>query len=313
MNKACTTFALLVLLQAAYSVAYAAAPVSVDPGGFFRTSVGALEVTALADGVGSLPTTLLTGDSGQIAALLQDDVIEGPVMPMPVNAFLVKTAAQLILVDAGTGRNWGPPNLGHVLDNLRAAGYQPAQVDLILITHMHADHLGGLVDASGAALYPNAVVRMSQADSDFWLSETIAASAPPEARELFAVARRSAAPYQRAGHWQPFTGAARIGPAVTAVPLPGHTPGHTGYRFLSNGRQLLVWGDVVHSVPVQMTHPEVTFGLDTAPAVTAAARARLFTSLAAGTELVAGAHLPFPGLGRVRAAGPVYRWAPAPY
>lgn len=308
MIKATTTLALLGLLPAVH-----AAPGGVEPSGYFRTSLGAFEVVALADGVGSLPKALLAGDNGQIAALLEDDGIDGLAMPMPVNAFLVKTATKLILVDTGTGRNWGPPNLGHVIDNLRAAGYQPAQVDLILITHMHADHLGGLVSASGAALYPNAVVRMSQADSDFWLSEKNAAAAPPEARTLFDVARSSAAPYRRVGHWQPFDGAASLDVAVSAVPLPGHTPGHTAYRFTSNGRQLLVWGDVVHAVPVQMAHPEVTFGLDTAPADAAAARARLFTFLAAGKELVAGAHLPFPGIGRVRAAGAVYRWAPAPY
>ena len=305
------TLAVLAMLGAIQS-AHAAAP-----SGFYRTSVGAFDVVALADGVGSLPAAMLIGGSAQasaeVTALLEDDVIAGPMMPMPVNAFLVKTADKLILVDTGTGRNFGPPELGHVIENLRAAGYAPSQVDLVLITHMHPDHLGGLVSASGEALFPRAIVRMAQADSDFWLSETNAATAPKQAKPLFDVARKSAAPYLRTGHWRPFAEGETIVPALTSVPLPGHTPGHTGYRFTSNGQQLLMWGDVVHSVPVQMARPGVAFALDLDPVAAVSERKRLFAELAANQQLVAGAHLPFPGVGRVRSAGITYRWAPAPY
>lgn len=283
------------------------------PSGFFRTQLGQLEVTALADGVGTLPAALLHGDPARVAALLADDDIDAAAMPVPVNAYLVKTPAHLILVDAGTGLNWGPDNLGHVIDNLRAAGYRPSQVDMILITHVHVDHVGGLVSRDGKALFPRAVVRMAQADSDFWLSEKNAAGAPPGAKVFFDVARKSAAPYLKAGRWQPLRPGEVVDPAVTVVPLTGHTPGHVGFRFESQGRKMLVWGDTVHTASVQMAAPATTFEFDIDSGAAAATRAGLFAELASSADLVAGAHMPFPGFGRVKNAGAAYRWAPTPY
>src|SRR5450830_95157 len=291
----------------------AAAATPPTPGGIFRTSVGAMEVTALGDGVCSLPTAVLQGDPTVITNLLGEDGITGANFPATVNAYLLKFGGKLVLVDTGSGGNWGPPELGHVLANLHAAGVQPAEIDFILITHLHADHVGGLVSASGAAVFPKAVVRVAQADSDFWLSEKIAAAAPPEARAFFTVARKSAAPYLKSGQWQPFKPGEIVAPGVEALAMPGHTPGHTGYQFSSNGQQLLVWGDVVHAVQVQMSHPEVAMAYDGDPKTAVADRQRLFARLASGNTLVAGAHLPFPGLGRVKASGSNYRWAAAPF
>ena len=297
----------------AHAPAFAAAPSASVPGGIFRTNVGALEVTALGDGVGSLPIGVLQGDASFITGLLGEDGIAGANFPATVNAYLVKSGGKFILVDTGSGGNWGLPELGHVVTNLRAAGVRPDQVDLVLIPHLHADHVGGLVTASGAAVFPKAVVRVAQADSDFWLSEKIAAGAPAEARDFFKVARKSAAPYLKSGHWQPFKPGETVAPGVEALAMPGHTPGHTGFQFSSNGQQLLVWGDVVHAVQVQMIHPEVAMAFDSDQATAVTDRKRLFAALASGNALVAGAHLPFPGLGRVKASGASYRWIAAPY
>ncbi|GGC66712.1 MBL fold metallo-hydrolase [Undibacterium terreum] len=289
-------------------------PVSkAGPSGYFRTQVGSFEIIALADGVGAVGAALLHGDQAMIASMLKDDYLEPAMIATPVNAYLINTGSKLILVDTGTGHNWGPPNLGHVMENLRAAGYQASQVDLVLITHLHADHAGGLVSPAGKALFPNAIVRMAQADSDFWLSKKIADAAPESARTFFDVARKSAAPYIKSGHWKPFREGEAIADGVTVVPLPGHTPGHVGYQFSSGGQQVLVWGDVVHAQSVQMAHPEITIDFDGDGSAAAASRAKLFTDLAANGALVAGAHMPFPGLGRLRTSGAAYRWVPTPY
>jgi glyoxylase-like metal-dependent hydrolase (beta-lactamase superfamily II) len=313
MRKTLISAAALLLCLA---TAQAAAPAATGgSSGFFRTQIGTLEVTALADGVGQIPAALLHGDPAHVAALLKGADIDPAMMPGPVNAYLVNTGAKLILVDAGTGHNWGPPSLGHVIENLRLAGYQPAQVDLILITHVHADHIGGLVDTAGKPLFPKAVVRMAQADSDFWLSEQIAAGAPPEAREFFDVARKAAAPYLKSGQWRPFKAGDNLdaGAGITVLPLPGHTPGHVGYQFQSGAGKLLVWGDTVVAQAVQLGHPEIAIAFDIDAAAATAARQQLFAKLASEGTVVAGAHMPFPGLGRVRTAGSAYRWVPAPY
>lgn len=304
----------LLLGMAFISAAQAGAPAAAgNPGGFYRIQVGDAEVTALSDGVGAIGAALLHGDQNLIGPLLKDAHIDPVTMPGPVNAYLVNTGGKLILVDSGTGGNWGPPSLGRMLANLHAAGYKESQVDLVLITHLHPDHVGGLVGANGKALFPNAVVRMAQEDSDFWLSQKIADGAPAGAQVYFALARKAAAPYLKAGHWKPFRQGESVAAGVTALPLPGHTPGHVGYRFASGGRRLLVWGDVVHAEAVQMAHPDIAIDFDGDPAAAVASRTGLFADLAAGGTLVAGAHLPFPGLGYVVPAGAAYRWAPAPY
>jgi glyoxylase-like metal-dependent hydrolase (beta-lactamase superfamily II) len=113
-----------------------------------------------------------------------------------VGAFLVNTGKQLILVDTRAGGFWGGTAMGHLTQSLRASGYRPEQVDIVLLTHLHADHVAGLRNPDGTRKFPKATVSMLQADSDFWLSKEIASKAPPEAKEFFDLAQASAKPYQ---------------------------------------------------------------------------------------------------------------------
>src|SRR5207245_5284729 len=129
----------------------------------------------------------------------------------------------------------------------RIAGYPPAEVDIVLSTHLHSDHVGGLTPQDGKRLFPNADVYVAKAENDFWLSPEIAAKAPKDAQPFFQSAQAIAAPYIKAGKWHTFSGSEPIVDGMQTVPLPGHTPGHTGYEFSSKGQNILSWGDIIHA------------------------------------------------------------------
>lgn len=248
----------------ALSLAFAGAFVSVAPAqaeapmqhqqvpGFYRTMIGDDEVTALLDGSGSIDSSLLHGDPALIQSLLARSFQDDPKnVSATVQGFLVNTGSKLVLIDTGAGGHWGGPTLGKLVRNLKASGYKPEQVDLVLLTHLHADHVGGIYQ-NGKRIFPNATVMMKKADADFWLSKEITAKAPEEAKIFFTVAQDAAAPYIAAGKWKPYEGTDEIVPGIAPYAIPGHTPGHTGYMISSKGQSLLVWGDVAHVGAVQM-------------------------------------------------------------
>lgn len=281
--------------------------------GYFRVMVGDFEVTALYDGVGEIDGKLLHAQPGDVQSLMRKELGDPEHIRGVVMGFLVHTGAKLILVDSGAGGHWGGPTLGKLRSNLRLSGYRPDQVDLILVTHLHADHVGGIYTKSGERAFPKAEVRMAKEDSDFWLSEEIANQAPEEAQEFFRIARNAAAPYRAARKWNPFSGAEQIAAGVRAYPIPGHTPGHTAFEFSSNGQTLLVWGDVVHVAAVQLPRPDIGIAYDIDGPSAIKSRQQLFDNLVAKGTLVAGAHMPFPSLGRLRKDGAGYVWLPVMY
>lgn len=294
--------------------AHAEAPqVKTQVPGFYRYQHGAFEVTALYDGFIDLDPTLLKNTSqAEIQRLLAREFLAAPKMQTAVNAYLVNTGSKLVLVDAGAAKLFGP-TLGFIVDNLRAAGYTPAQVDVVLLTHLHGDHANGLVGPDGKAVFPNAEVRLAQEESDFWLSQANADKAPEDFKPFFKMARDAAAPYQAAGKWKPFAGETELLPGVRAVAARGHTPGHGGYLFTSNGEKLLIWGDLVHNAAVQFARPTVAIEFDTDKTQAVRTRQKIFAYAAKEKLLVAGMHLPFPGIGHVRQDGKRYSWVPVEF
>ena len=301
-------------LQAAASAAAPKARYQVD--GFFRMQVGDFEVTSLLDGGFGFPPDLLKADPEQVARLIaQDFPSDPPKFDGSVAGFLVNTGRQLILVDTGLGHFGGFPGTGKLAANLRAAGYRPEQVDLVLITHLHFDHIGGLLTGNGKRAFPNAVVKMSRAESDYWLSREEAAKAPKDSQPMFDYARQAAAPYLAAKRWKPFDGTGELVPGVRPYPLVGHTPGHTGYEFASKGQRMLAWGDTLHVAPVQFGHPEIGIAFDLDPQQAIDQRLKLFAMLAEDGTVVAAPHVGFPSLGRLlkQGAGSGYVWVPVRY
>jgi glyoxylase-like metal-dependent hydrolase (beta-lactamase superfamily II) len=280
--------------------------------GFYRLALGDFEVTALSDGTIELPVDkLLTHTTpAKVDKALARWYLKEPV-ETSVNGYLVNTGSKLVLVDVGAGKLFGP-TVGKLVDNLKAAGYQPEQVDEIYITHMHADHIGGLMDGD-KLVFPNAVLRADQHDADYWLSQANLDKAPEDMKEFFKGAMASLNPYIAAGKFKPFEGDTALVPGVTAKAARGHTVGHSIYVIESKGQTLVLWGDLIHVAAVQFAEPSVTIQFDTDPKAAAVQRKKAFADAARRGYWVAGAHLSFPGLGHIRTDGKAYGFVPANY
>jgi glyoxylase-like metal-dependent hydrolase (beta-lactamase superfamily II) len=307
----CRFIAAAILLAA--TAAHAAAPqVRTQAPGWYRTMLGRFEITALSDGTHAFPVDTVMTDVAPAAvdaALARND-LSRPVQGS-INAFLVNTGTQLVLIDTGAGALYGPC-CGKLLANLRAAGYAPEQVDVVLLTHLHKDHVGGIV-ADGKPAFPNAVVRAAWPDGDYWLSPAQRAAAPAFLASFFDSAAAALAPYTATGHFQPFAPGAALVPGIRAIAEAGHTPGHSGYLVEDGGRALLVWGDVVHVAAIQLDHVRATVKYDTDAGQASATRSGLLDRAAREHLLVGAAHVAFPGLGHVRKDGAGYAWLPLNY
>ena len=296
-----------------FNAAHAAAPqVKTQAPGYYRVMLGDFEVTAVSDGTVALPVDkLLTNTTpGQIDKALKRSFLKPPV-ETSVNGYLVNTGSKLVLIDTGAAGLFGP-TLGNLLANLKAAGYQPDQVDEIYITHMHADHVGGLI-ADGKLAFPNAIVRADQHDADFWLSAANLEKAPAEMKGFFQGAQASLNPYVAAGKFKPFNGDTELVPGIKAVAAAGHTPGHSTYLVESQGQTLALWGDLMHVAAAQFGNPSVTIQFDTDSKAAAVQRKKAYAEAAKRGYLVGSAHLSFPGLGHLRAEGKGYEWVPLNY
>ena len=297
----------------AFATAHAEAPMAkAQAPGWYRMNLGSFEVTALSDGTVALPVDKLLTHStpAQVKGLLARSYLKAPV-ETSVNAFLVNTGSKLVLIDTGAAGLFGP-TLGKLLTNLKAAGYQPEQVDEIYITHMHPDHVGGLM-AGDKMVFGNAVVRADMREGDYWLSKSKLEAAPADSKGFFQGAMASLNPYVVAGRLKPFNGATDLLPGIRAIPAPGHTPGHTIYAVESQGQKMVFWGDLMHVAAVQFAVPSVTIQFDSDPKTAAPQRQKNYADAAKKGYYVAAAHLSFPGIGQLRADGKAYQWVPANY
>ena len=290
----------------------AAAPMVKTPApGYARVMLGDFEITPLSDGTADLPMDQLLRQKAELTrSALEKQFLKLP-LETSTNAFLINTGSKLVLVDTGAGAFFGP-TLGKVLANLKAAGYQPDQVDEIYITHMHPDHVGGLA-SDGKRVFPNAVLRAAKVDADYWLNPANADKAPADKKGFFQPAQVSVGPYVQAGKFKAIEGDGELVPGISALAAPGHTPGHTIYLVQSRGQKLLLIGDLIHVASVQMDNPLVTIGFDSDEKMAYAARKKTFDAAAKEGELVGGAHLQFPGLGHLVGQNKGYRWVPVNY
>lgn len=274
-----------------------------QPGSHERIQVGEIEVVALLDSRSALPRTLFP-DAEKPGA----DASFGPgPYATDVNCFAFRSGGRLHLVDAGCGPWRGETN-GKLIEAMRTAGLDPADVEAILMTHMHGDHSGGLFTEAGAT-FPKAELLLAEAEAAFWSDPGLPSRAPERMQATVATANRALATYRdRTTLFQPDR---EIAPGVTAIALPGHTPGQTGFRIESGGQHLFIWADIIHVQAIQFPHPDWTIAFDTDGAQAARTRQRIFAECAAEGTRVAGMHLAFPTIGQVVKESDGYGWAPA--
>jgi glyoxylase-like metal-dependent hydrolase (beta-lactamase superfamily II) len=269
--------------------------------------VGDIEVTALNDGVISYRTAEL------LPTVPADEIRDDP-FDMSYNAYLVNTGDRLVLIDTGTGGMLDDSpyfkGAGRLLGNLRAAGYRPEQVQEIYITHLGPDHVGGLVRGSDR-VFPNALLRASGREVAIFLQKQSPEVEVKDWRLKFWRGRFD--PYITAGKFLPFEQDTILVPGVRSLFTYGHTRGHTSYLVESRGQSLLILGDLVLVGAMQFERPSLETPFDVDRPAGAVTRERVMQMASGNDWWIAGAHLSFPGIGRVRSASKGYRFLPASY
>ncbi len=276
--------------------------------GFYHRRIGDIVVTALSDGY-------LDGTLEVLRNITRDDaqgLLDAQFRPgrrTSVNCYLIYSAGRLALIETGSG-DYLLPTAGKLQRNLQAAGVDPADIDTVILTHMHPDHSAGLTDPkTGRKLFPNAQLVVHENEPKHWRDDGAMSRASERAKKLyFQCAREQIAPYHNVT--LTFARAEEVFPGVTSVPLHGHTPGHSGYRVSSGRESLLIWGDIIHVPEIQVPRPEVTIEFDTDPHQAAATRIRTFDMVATDRQLIAGMHVHFPGFAHVVRDGDSYRMLP---
>lgn len=286
-----------------------AAPTAQIPG-FYHRKIGDIVVTAISDGY-------LDGDVGVLLNIEPDDAMAmlranfRPGRRTFVNGFVVRSKGRTALIETGSG-DYLLPTAGKLLGNVIAAGVDPLEIDTVLLTHMHPDHSAGLTDMSTDARYfPNAELVAHENEPKHWLDDGAMARADARAQKLyFQAAREQIAPYAKQTR---LFREGEVFPGVTALPAPGHTPGHTCYMIASGDESLLIWGDIVHVPEIQIPRPDVAIAFDTDSTMAIAARKRIFDMAAADKLLVAGMHLHFPAFSHLVEGPDGYRLMPEPW
>ncbi|MEP9355545.1 MBL fold metallo-hydrolase [Xanthobacter sp. KR7-65] len=281
--------------------------------GFYRLRVGEIEATVVSDGVIGGPPRIYAIDAPEtdLRDALQRAFLPTDHMTLNLNTLLIETGGRRILIEAGAGTTMGP-NGGRIFRNLAAIGVSASDIDAIVISHAHPDHVGNLRAADGTKAFPRATVFVPKADWDFFVRADPDLSympVPEDFRARFAAAiKRSLEPVRK--DVELYEAGAEIVPGLTTIAAGGHTPGMATFLVHSGGDQILLTADLAY-------HPIVNIdrswrpGPDRDPETALTSRRRIFDLAATDRIAVLGFHFPFPGLGRLLKTDGGYAWVPA--
>lgn len=269
---------------------------------YSKRRVGSAEVFVLMDGYIDAGSDLILGFDKETA----DRTLERQHLPafngsrpLPVLGHIIDTGSKKIAIDTGTLPGFSPKTGGYHTA-LKQAGIDAAEIDTVLLTHLHPDHVGGLSSGTDR-LFPNAEIVVSSTEWDFWHGAA-ADALPDQVQPFVTIARDLTAPYQE--RLRTIADGDEVLPGIQAVSMLGHTPGHVGFHLHNDGKDLLFWGDLIHLPRLQFENPDWLVAFDMDPAQTAATRAKVLDMAATDALQVTGAHLEFPGFGYVdRTAG----------
>jgi len=281
--------------------------------GTYRFQVGEIAATVVSDGVITGPPTVYAGDAPEqeLAEVLRRAFLPTDLMTLNLNTVLLEIGGQRVLLEAGAGQTMGEGG-GRLFRHLEAAGLTAADIDIVVISHTHPDHVGNLRGPDGGRAFPNATVMAPQPDWAFFVENDPDLSympVPADFQQRFAAnIQTSVAPY--AEDIVLYTPGDELLPGLTTVPAPGHTPGMAALLVHSGSDQLLLTADLAYHPVVNVNRPWRP-GPDRDQETAAASRQRIFDRAAAERMLVLGFHYPFPGLGHILRTDGGYAWVPA--
>ena len=297
------------LAQTASPPAPAQGAASRQAPGFYRYKVGDIEVTAVNDGSAPRPLEgfIRNAELSAVQQAARDAFLPQNTIQNSFTALVLNNGGRLTLIDTGNGDS-GAPTTGRWMENFRAAGFDPSQVNTIVISHFHGDHINGLRRKDGTAVFPNAEVLVPATEWAFWMDDARMNQAPENMRGGFLGARRVFSPIAK--DVKQYDMDKEIVPGLTSVAAPGHTPGHTAYMLSSGSGKLLILSDTANHPALFVRNPDWSAVFDMDADVARATRRKMLDLAASERAQVAFYHAPFPATGHITKDGDGFRFVP---